>query len=144
MAEIKVVHHDQLELEAVSGAMKRWSGVSENLTKAEGLHMGMSTIPVGCASSPHHHTNCESAIYVIQGHGKMLLGNHLDKALEFGPGDFIYVPPFAPHQPVNCSDSEEVVLIIARNSPVELVEEYLHPGEKTTASPSCGGTHSLE
>ena len=101
MAEVKVVHPDQLELEAVSGAMKRWSGVSETLTKAEGLHMGMSTIPAGCASSPHHHTNCESAIYVIQGREKMLVGNQLDNELEFGPGDFIYVPPFAPHQPVN-------------------------------------------
>ena len=136
MAEVKVVHPDQLELEAVSGAMKRWSGVSETLTKAEGLHMGMSTIPAGCASSPHHHTNCESAIYVIQGRGKMLVGNQLDNELEFGPGDFIYVPPFAPHQPVNGSDSEQVVFIIARNSPVELVEEYRYPGEKAPASPS--------
>ena len=134
MAEIKLVHPEQLELEAVSGAMKRWSGVSEGLTGSEGIHMGLSTIPPGCASSPHHHTNCESAIYVVRGHGKMLAGDRLQDVLEFGPGDFMYVPPFAPHQPVNGSDAEEVVLVIARNTTVELVEEYRALEDAATVS----------
>ena len=128
MPEVKIVHPDELEQEAVSGAMTRLGGVSKNLTSAEGIHMAIATIPPGCVSSPHHHTNCESAIYVVSGHGKMLTGDRLEKHQEFGPGDFIYVPPFALHQPVNSSDTESVTLIVARNTPLEIVEEYRGPG----------------
>ena len=127
MSQVKVVRPDELETEAVSGAMTRLGGVSTKLTGAEGIHMGVSILPPGCRSSPHHHTNCESAIYVVSGRGKMLVGDRLERSQDFGPGDFIYVPPFALHQPVNSSSTETVTLIVARNSPVELVEEYTGP-----------------
>ena len=42
--------------------------------------------------------------------------------LEIGPGDFIYVPPMAVHAPVN-DGTEPLELIVARNAPVEEVEE---------------------
>ena len=122
--EVKVVHKDQLEVEVNSGAMTRLAGVSRTLTGAEGIHLAVATIPPGCASSPHYHTNCESAIYIVQGRGTFLVGDDLKTGLEFGPGDFIYVPPEAPHQPVNHSATEPVVMVVARNAPVELVEEY--------------------
>jgi len=121
---IIVVHPEQLEVDAVSGAMVRLGGVSRNLTGAQGIHMGLSTIPPDCSSTPHRHTNCESAIYVVSGHGKMLMGPGLEQSQDFGPGDFIYVPAYALHQPVNTGSNEPVVLVIARNSPVEVVEEY--------------------
>ena len=123
MPEVKVIRANELETESASGAMRRLSGVSKNLGGAEGIHMGISTIPPGCAATPHHHTNCESAIYVLSGHGKILTGDVLEGSQEFGPGDFVYIPPFAVHQPLNTSDIEPVTLIIARNSPVEVVEE---------------------
>ena len=127
MPDVKIVHSHELEQDAVSGAMIRLGGVSAKLTGAEGIHMGISTIPPGCTSSPHHHTNCESAIYVVSGHGRMLTGDRLEHSQEFGPGDFIYVPPQAAHQPVNGSDTEPVIMVIARNSPVEIVEEHRGP-----------------
>jgi uncharacterized RmlC-like cupin family protein len=43
--------------------------------------------------------------------------------LSIGPGDFIYVPPEAVHQPVN-DGLEPMELIVARNAPVEIVVEY--------------------
>ena len=125
--EILVVHPDRLEVDAVSGAMVRLGGVSRNLTGAQGIHMGLSTTPPECSSTPHHHTNCESAIYVVSGYGKMLMGEGLGQSQDFGPGDFIYVLAYGLHQPVNTSATEPVVLVIARNSPVEVVEEYSGP-----------------
>ena len=35
----------------------------------------------------------------------------------------IYIPPGAAHQPVNTSDDQPLRLIVARNTPVELVVE---------------------
>ena len=52
-----------------------------------------------------------------------MVGEDLTKAIEFGPGDFIYVPQNSLHQPIN-DGSEGIELIVARNSPVEEVEEY--------------------
>jgi uncharacterized RmlC-like cupin family protein len=50
------------------------------------------------------------------------VGDKLDQPLSIGPGDFIYVPAEAVHQPVN--DSDEVMeIIVARNTPVEIVVE---------------------
>ena len=73
---------------------------------------------------PHHHVNCETAIYVEQGYGRFLSGPRLETSHTIGPGDFIYVPPGAIHQPVNDSTEEDLRLIVARNTPVEIVVEY--------------------
>ena len=122
MAECKVIHPDGLEVEIQSGAMTRLAGVSEALTGSTGIHLAIATIPPRCASSPHYHVNCESAIYVVKGHGRFIIGDKLDNPLPISPGDFIYVPAEAVHQPVN--DSDEVMeIIVARNTPVEIVAE---------------------
>lgn len=122
--ECQVVHPDGLEVEITSGSMTRLAGVSQALGGAEGIHLAIATIPPGCASSPHYHVNCESAIYVSKGKGRFLTGIHLEKSLDISAGDFIYVPPDSVHQPVNDSLSETMELIVARNAPVEIVVEF--------------------
>ena len=124
MAECKVIHPDGLEVEIQSGAMTRLAGVSQRLVGSEGIHLAIATIPPGCGSSPHYHVNCESAIYVVRGQGRFIVGDNLENPLPIGPGDFIYVPPNAVHQPVNDSQTEPLELIVARNTPVEIVVEY--------------------
>ena len=124
MAECRVIHPDGLEVEIQSGAMTRLAGVSQGLVGSEGIHLAIATIPPGCASTPHYHVNCESAIYVVRGQGRFIVGDKLEKPLPIGPGDFIYVPPNAIHQPVNDSQTEPLELIVARNTPVEIVVEY--------------------
>ena len=123
-ATCKVVRADGLEVEVSSGSMTRLAGVSKALAGTEGIHLAIATIPPACAASPHYHVNCESAIYVVKGRGRFLSGEHLQNADEIGPGDFIYVPPNSVHQPINDSTSEPMELIVARNTPVEIVVEY--------------------
>ncbi len=123
MAECRVIHPNELETEIRSGAMTRLAGVSEGLVGASGIHLAIATIPPGCSSSPHYHVNCESAIYVVKGRGRFIIGPNLETELPIGPGDFVYVPPDAVHQPVN-DGPDTMELIVARNTPVEIVEEY--------------------
>lgn len=132
--QIKVVRRGQLEVEVSSGAMTRLAGVSKALTGSEGIHLGIATVAPGRCSSTHFHTNCESAIYVASGRGLFLCGEKLERELEIGAGDFIYVPADAAHQPVNTSATEPLVLIVARNAPVELVVELAGLGRKDCAS----------
>ena len=124
MAECKVIHPDGLEVEIQSGAMTRLAGVSQGLVGSEGIHLAIATIPPGCTSSPHYHVNCESAIYVVRGQGRFIIGDKLENRFPIVPGDLIYVPPNAVHQPVNDSQTEPLELIVARNTPVEIVVEY--------------------
>ena len=111
-------------MDVASGNMTRMAGVSEKLAGTTAIHLAVATIPPGCASSPHYHVNCESAIYVVKGSGRFLTGGKLERSQAIGPGDFIYVPPDAVHQPINDSPSETMELIVARNAPVEIVVEY--------------------
>ena len=125
--KIRVIHKHEREVEVASGAMTRVAGVSESLGGAEGIHLAFATIPPGQRSGAHIHTNCESALYILNGNGYFLVGDKLDDILPFGPGDFLFVPPDAPHQPVNDSADEPVEMIVARNAPVEIVEDYVVP-----------------
>jgi uncharacterized RmlC-like cupin family protein len=122
MAECRLIKSDQLEVEISSGSMTRLAGVSQGLVGSSGIHLAVATIPPGCSSSPHYHVNCESAIYVSKGTGRFLVGDGLETALVIGPGDFLYVPAEAVHQPVN-DGSEPLELIVARNTAVEIVVE---------------------
>ena len=125
-----VVKNDQLEVEVNSGAMTRLAGVSESLTGSTSIHLAIATVPPGRCSTTHYHTNCESAIYVVSGKGLFLSGDNLEKEDEINAGDFIYVPPNSNHQPVNTSPNENLVLVVSRNTPVELVVELPDLGRK--------------
>lgn len=114
--------HD-LEAAVASGGMARQAAVSATTVGSDGIYMGLSRVPVGLRSSPHVHTNCESALYVATGTGRFLTGAHLETSLDVGAGDFIYVPPDAPHVVINDGENE-LVLIIARNTQEEVVAEY--------------------
>ena len=125
-----VVKNSQLEVEVNSGAMTRLAGVSRELTGSTGIHMAIATVPPGRHSTAHYHTNCDSAIFVMNGTGLFLWGEFLEKEDPINPGDFIYVPQNSNHQPVNTSTNQDLVLIVARNTPVELVVELDSLGRK--------------
>jgi uncharacterized RmlC-like cupin family protein len=40
---------------------------------------------------------------------------------EAGPGDFIYVPPFVPHQEINASPDDELSCVVARSGQEPIV-----------------------
>ena len=84
MVDCRVIHPNELETEVSSGAMTRLAGVSESLVGSTGIHLAIASIQAGCASSPHYHVNCESAIYVLKGQGRFLTGNNLENSLTIG------------------------------------------------------------
>jgi len=129
MKKIIVTKKNELEEEINSGAMLRLAGVSKNLSNATNIHMAIGTIPKDRCSTTHFHTNCESAIYVLSGKGLFLHGNNLEIEEEISQGDFIFVPEGAFHQPINTGDNV-LELIVARNTPIEIVEEMPDLGRK--------------
>ncbi|MFL2653051.1 MAG: cupin domain-containing protein [Dehalococcoidia bacterium] len=129
MKKIIITKKNNLEEEINSGAMKRMAGVSKKLSNAENIHMAVANIPKDRCSTTHFHTNCESAIYVLSGKGIFLHGDNLELEEEISEGDFIFVPDGALHQPVN-TGKDDLKLIVARNTPVEIVKESPDLGRK--------------
>jgi len=43
------------------------------------------------------------------------MGDKLQFTAEAGPGDFIYVPPYVPHQEINGSEDEELECVLMRS-----------------------------
>jgi uncharacterized RmlC-like cupin family protein len=51
----------------------------------------------------------------------MRWGEGLEFVAEAGPGDFIYVPPFVPHQEINASQDEPLACVIVRSDQEPIV-----------------------
>ena len=46
---------------------------------------------------------------------KMRWGERLEFVAEAGPGDFIHVPPYVPHQEINASANEPLSCVVCRS-----------------------------
>ena len=100
--------------------MQRVAAVSRELAGSVGIWAGMTVVGPHIASAMHHHGELETVIYVVSGHGQIRWGDTLEFSESVEPGDFIYVPPFVPHQELNPSD-EPSQWVIVRNSQEPIV-----------------------
>jgi oxalate decarboxylase/phosphoglucose isomerase-like protein (cupin superfamily) len=73
------------------------------------------SIQPNAKTGAHHHGELESVIYVVRGKARMRWGERLEFTAEAGPGDFIYVPPFVPHQEINASQNEPLECVLVRS-----------------------------
>ncbi len=100
-------------------------GISGNTVGAEALSMNLVVIPPGASAEPHTHADFESAIYVLEGRVETRYGPGLARSVITEAGDFLFIPPNVPHQPVNLSDTQAARAIVARNDPDE--QEHVIP-----------------
>jgi uncharacterized RmlC-like cupin family protein len=129
---VRVVAGSALDLNTPQTVgMTRAAAITHARTGASKLWAGTVTIHPHAKTGAHHHGDLESVIYVVHGHARMRWGDHLEYIAEAGPGDFIYVPPFVPHQEINASPSEplECVLVRSDNEAV-VVNLDIEPVEK--------------
>lgn len=99
--------------------MNYFTGISENTAGSKGISMNRVVVPPGGKPSPHSHVGFETVIYILSGRVENFYGEGLKQTVVLEAGDFLYIPPGVPHQPVNLSDTEEVVAIVARTISAE-------------------------
>jgi uncharacterized RmlC-like cupin family protein len=58
---------------------------------------------------------------VTSGTARMRWGERLEYMAEAGPGDFIYVPPYVPHQEINASPDEPLSCVVVRSGQEPIV-----------------------
>jgi uncharacterized RmlC-like cupin family protein len=106
---------------AQTPGMQRAAAVSRQLAGSEGLWAGVTVVQPNVASGVHHHGEQETVIYVVSGKGMMRWGDNMEFEGEVEPGDFIFVPPFVPHQEINPSPDTPSQWVIVRNSQEPIV-----------------------
>jgi uncharacterized RmlC-like cupin family protein len=95
--------------------MDRAAAINYARAGAEKLWAGTVVIHPNAKTGAHHHGPVESVIYVVSGRARMRWGERLEFIAEAGPGDFIYVPPYVPHQEINASKDEELSCVLVRS-----------------------------
>ena len=127
---------------AQTPGMDRKAAINAARVGAQKIWAGTVHIHPNAKTGAHHHGELESVIYVIRGKARMRWGEHLEFVAEAGPGDFIYVPPFVPHQEINASPDEvlECVLVRSDNEAV-VVNLDIEPAEKPENVPWIDPIH---
>ena len=122
--------------------MDRRSAIDFARVGAQKIWAGTVTIHANAKTGAHHHGHLESVIYVLKGRARMRWGERLEFVAEAGPGDFIYVPPYVPHQEINASrdDTLECVLVRSDGEAVA-VNLDIEPAEKPEAVAWIDPTH---
>jgi len=101
--------------------MNRAAAINYARAGASKLWAGTVTIHPDAKTGAHHHGELESVIYVVNGRARMRWGDHLEFTAEAGPGDFIYVPPFVPHQEINASVDDPLQCVVVRSGQEPIV-----------------------
>jgi uncharacterized RmlC-like cupin family protein len=113
---VRVIPGNQLDPNVPSTAgMDRKAAINFARVGAQKLWAGTVTIRPDAKTGAHHHGHLESIIYVVKGKARMRWGEHLQFTAEAGPGDFIFVPPYVPHQEINASRDETLECVLVRS-----------------------------
>lgn len=95
--------------------MNRAAAINFARVGAQKLWAGTVHIHPDAKTGAHHHGHLESVIYILKGKARMRWGDKLQFTAEAGPGDFIYVPPYVPHQEINASADEKLECVLMRS-----------------------------
>ena len=113
---VRVIPGDKLDVNtAQTPGMNRAAAITHARVGAEKLWAGTVTIHPNAKTGAHHHGPVESVIYVVRGRARMRWGDRLEYVAEAGPGDFIYVPPFVPHQEINADPGQPLDCVLVRS-----------------------------
>ena len=113
---VRVIAADQLDPNtAQTPGMNRAAALEFARAGAQKLWAGTVSIHAGAKTGAHHHGPLESVIYVVRGKARMRWGESLEFTAEAGPGSFIFVPPYVPHQEINASDDETLECVLVRS-----------------------------
>jgi uncharacterized RmlC-like cupin family protein len=132
---IRVIPGDQLDTNtAQTPGMNRAAAINFARVGAQKLWAGTVKIHPNAKTGAHHHGELESVIYVVSGRARMRWGEKLEFVAEAGPGDFIFVPPFVPHQEINASTDEPLDCVLVRSDGESVVVNLdIDPVEKPEA-----------
>jgi uncharacterized RmlC-like cupin family protein len=129
---VRIIPGDSLDQNTPqTPGMTRAAAINYARVGAQKIWAGTVRIEPNARTGPHHHGSLESVIYVVGGRARMRWGEHLEYTAEAGPGDFIYIPPYVPHQEINALAQEPLKCVIVRSDEEAVVVNLdIEPVEK--------------
>ena len=119
---VRVVRGDELDPNTPqTPGMQRAAAITQASAGAQKIWAGTVIVQPSAKTGPHHHGAQESILYVVSGQARMRWGERLQYSATARAGDFIYVPPFVPHQELNASAEETLVCVLVRNDQAPVV-----------------------
>ena len=144
---VRVIKSDRLDSNTPqTPGMSRAAAVNFARVGSHKLWAGTVIIQPNAKTGAHHHGALESVIYVVKGAARMRWGERLEFTAKADAGDFIFVPPYVPHQEINAlsdaplecvlvrSDNESVVVNLNIDAAERFEEVYwidpIHPAPR--------------
>jgi uncharacterized RmlC-like cupin family protein len=119
---IRIVRSGELDSNTPqTPGMTRAEAISHARVGAQKLWAGTVIVHPDAKTGPHHHGELETVLYIIRGRARFRWGDRLEFVDEAGPGDFIYVPPYVPHQELNARHDQPVEAVVVRSGQEPIV-----------------------
>jgi uncharacterized RmlC-like cupin family protein len=117
--------------------MRRLAAISHRLVGSELLWAGVMLAEPNTTSSVHHHGPLETVVYVLSGTSKVRWGSRLEHDVDLEAGDFLFIPPYMPHQEINPSPDQPTVWVVVRSGQEAVVVQLakMHDGEYVAIGP---------
>lgn len=98
--------------------MERSVAVSRSTVRSQGIYTAVVRTPPGGSTLVHHHGDCETVVYILQGRARFTWGQTgTEDELTADVGDFVYIPAGEVHVEGNVSLTEPLEVIVTRNCP---------------------------
>ena len=129
---VRIVRGDALDTNTPqTPGMTRAAAINHATAVANKLWAGTVVIHPDAKTGAHHHGALESVIYVVSGRARMRWGERLEFVAEAGPGDFIFIPPFVPHQEINALPDQPLSCVLVRSDQEPIVVNLDIPAVET-------------
>lgn len=112
---VKVIKSDRLDANTTQTPGMLRAAAINAARGAQKIWAGTVTIQPNAKTGAHHHGALESVIYVVRGVARMRWGDRLEFVAEADAGDFIFVPPYVPHQEINRSSDSPLECVLVRS-----------------------------
>jgi uncharacterized RmlC-like cupin family protein len=131
---VRVIRRDELDPNTPqTSGMSRAAAIDHARAGSQKLWAGTMLVSPDARTGPHHHGHLETVLYVVRGRARMRWGERLEFTAEAGPGDFIFVPPYVPHQEINAERGAVLECVVVRSDQepvvVNLAIEPIEPPE---------------
>ena len=111
-----MVRSNELDLNTPqTPGMTRAAAITHARAGASKLWAGTVVVDPNAKTGAHHHGEVETVLYIVRGRARFRWGEKLEYFAEADPGDFIYVPPYVPHQEMNASPEMPVEAVVVRS-----------------------------
>ncbi len=122
MSGIRIVRAGELDTNTPqTPGMTRAAAINHARAGANKLWAGTVVVQPNAKTGAHHHGDLETVLYVVKGRARFRWGDKLEFVDEAGPGDFIYVPPYVPHQEINADPNSPVECVVVRSGQEPIV-----------------------